>query len=208
MDIRKLQRVIVDGLEDVKAQNIVVFNTEHLSSLFERVIIASGTSNRQTKSLASSVRDAVKTAGYPIPRTEGESNGEWIIIDCGAAVVLPGRETLGELRGRQPRAAFVQHHAPRATRHGRLEPHGFGRHQLLGRLAAARLGLHGLQLQAHLGRKALREVGIRRLRPRRLALAHRNEPEFHAVPATAALNRVPRSCVPAPSSRGSWPPPS
>ena len=56
MDIRKLQRVIVDGLEDVKAQNIVVFNTEHLSPLFERVIIASGTSNRQTKSLASSVR--------------------------------------------------------------------------------------------------------------------------------------------------------
>ena len=87
MDIRKLQRVIVDGLEDVKAQNILVFNTEHLSALFERVIIASGTSNRQTKSLASSVREAVKTAGYPVPRTEGESNGEWIIVDCGAAVV-------------------------------------------------------------------------------------------------------------------------
>jgi ribosome-associated protein len=87
MDIRKLQRVIVDGLEDVKAQNIVVFNTEHLSALFERVIIASGTSNRQTKSLASSVRDAVKQAGFPTPRTEGEANGEWIIIDCGAAVV-------------------------------------------------------------------------------------------------------------------------
>jgi ribosome-associated protein len=87
MDIRKLQRAIVDGLEDVKAQNIVVFNTEHLSSLFERVIIASGTSNRQTKSLASSVREAVKGAGYPVPRTEGESNGEWIIVDCGAAVV-------------------------------------------------------------------------------------------------------------------------
>ena len=87
MDIRKLQRVIVDGLEDVKAQNILVFNTEHLSALFERVIIASGTSNRQTKSLASSVREAVKQAGYPVPRTEGESNGEWIIVDCGAAVV-------------------------------------------------------------------------------------------------------------------------
>ena len=87
MDIRKLQRVIVDGLEDVKAQNIVVFNTEHLSPLFERVIVASGTSNRQTKSLAASVRDAVKAAGAPVPRTEGEANGEWIIVDCGAAVV-------------------------------------------------------------------------------------------------------------------------
>ena len=87
MDIRKLQRVIVDGLEDVKAQNILVFNTEHLSSLFERVIIASGTSNRQTKSLATSVRESVKSAGFPVPRTEGETNGEWIIVDCGAAVV-------------------------------------------------------------------------------------------------------------------------
>ncbi len=87
MDIRKLQRVIVDALEDVKAQNIVVFNTEHLSALFERVVVASGTSSRQTKSLASSVREAVKTAGYPVPRTEGEGNGEWIIVDCGVAVV-------------------------------------------------------------------------------------------------------------------------
>jgi len=87
MDIRKLQRAIVDGLEDVKAHNIVVFNTEHLSPLFERVIIASGTSNRQTKALASSVRDAVKGRGMPVLRTEGEDNGEWIIVDCGAAVV-------------------------------------------------------------------------------------------------------------------------
>lgn len=87
MDIRKLQRAIVDGLEDVKAQDIVVFNTEHLSPLFERVIIASGTSNRQTKALASSVRDTVKARGMPVLRTEGEDNGEWIIVDCGAAVV-------------------------------------------------------------------------------------------------------------------------
>lgn len=86
MDIRKLQRAIVDGLEDVKAQDIVVFNTEHLTPLFERVIIATGTSNRQTKSLASSVRDAVKEHGFQVLRTEGEANGEWIIVDCGAAV--------------------------------------------------------------------------------------------------------------------------
>jgi len=87
MDIRKLQRAIVDGLEDVKAQNITVLNTEHLSALFERVIIASGTSNRQTKALAASVRDSVKSRGMPVLATEGEDNGEWIIVDCGAAVV-------------------------------------------------------------------------------------------------------------------------
>lgn len=85
-DIQRLQRAIVDGLEDVKGQDIVVFNTEHLSPLFERVIVASGTSNRQTKALAASVRDAVREAGFDKPRIEGEDNGEWIIVDCGAAV--------------------------------------------------------------------------------------------------------------------------
>ena len=85
-DTQKLQRAIIDGLEDVKAQDIQVFNTEHLSPLFERVIVASGTSNRQTKALASSVVDAVREAGFQKPRIEGEENGEWIIVDCGAAV--------------------------------------------------------------------------------------------------------------------------
>ena len=87
MDNRKLQRAIVDGLEGVKAQDIVVFNTEHLSPLFERVVIASGTSNRQTKALAAGVRDEVKGIGGEILSMEGEDNGEWIIVDCGAAVV-------------------------------------------------------------------------------------------------------------------------
>jgi len=107
-DVQKLQRAIVDGLEDVKAQEIVVFDTEELSSLFERVIIASGTSNRQTKALAMSVVDAVRDAGFPKPRVEGEANGEWIIVDCGQAVVhvmQPSYRTyynLEELWGEKP----------------------------------------------------------------------------------------------------------
>jgi ribosome-associated protein len=107
-DIQKLQRAIVDGLEDVKAQDIQVFDTEHLSALFERVIVASGTSNRQTKGLAASVRDAVREAGFEKPRLEGETNGEWIIVDCGQAVVhimQPSFRTyynLEELWGEKP----------------------------------------------------------------------------------------------------------
>jgi ribosome-associated protein len=87
MDIRKLQRVIVDALEDVKAQDIKVFNTTHLTELFDRTVIASGTSNRQTKALAASVRDAVKEAGGHIIAVEGEDVGEWVLVDCGDAVV-------------------------------------------------------------------------------------------------------------------------
>ncbi|MFM0738906.1 ribosome silencing factor [Paraburkholderia xenovorans] len=87
MDIRKLQRVIVDALEDVKAQDIKVFNTSHLTALFDRVIVASGTSNRQTKALASSVRESVKENGGDVISTEGEDIGEWVLVDCGDAIV-------------------------------------------------------------------------------------------------------------------------
>lgn len=128
---QKLQRAIVDGLEDVKAQDIVVFDTEHLSALFERVIIASGTSNRQTKALAASVRDAVRDAGFPKPRMEGEANGEWIIVDCAQVVVhimqpnfrqyyhleelwgeKPVRLKLGAAKPAQPEAAKPAAKAP------------------------------------------------------------------------------------------------
>ena len=107
-DVQKLQRTVVDSLEDVKAQQLVVFDTEHISSLFERVVIASGTSNRQTKALAASVRDKVREAGFPKPRIEGEDNGEWIIVDCGAVVVHIMQPTirqyynLEELWGEKP----------------------------------------------------------------------------------------------------------
>ncbi|MFZ2294600.1 MAG: ribosome silencing factor [Polaromonas sp.] len=107
-DVQKLQRAIIDGLEDVKAQDIQVFDTEHITSLFERVIVASGTSNRQTKALAASVRDAVRDAGFVKPRIEGEENGEWIIVDCGAVVAHIMQPTirqyynLEELWGEKP----------------------------------------------------------------------------------------------------------
>ena len=107
-DVQKLQRAIIDGLEDVKAIDIQVFDTEHITSLFERVIVASGSSNRQTKALAASVRDAVRDAGFVKPRIEGEENGEWIIVDCGAVVAHIMQPTirqyyhLEELWGEKP----------------------------------------------------------------------------------------------------------
>ncbi|QCB45339.1 ribosome silencing factor [Hydrogenophaga sp. PAMC20947] len=116
-DIQKLQRAIVDGLEDVKGQDIVVFDTESLSPLFERVIVASGTSNRQTRALAASVRDAVREAGFDKPRIEGEENGEWIIVDCGAAVahvmqpVIRQYYRLEEIWGQKP--LRLKHGAPK-----------------------------------------------------------------------------------------------
>lgn len=87
MDIRKLQRVIVNALEDVKAQDIVVYNTKHLTSEFERVIIATGSSNRQTRALGHNVSQEVKQAGGEVLGLEGTDTGEWVLVDCGAAIV-------------------------------------------------------------------------------------------------------------------------
>jgi len=87
MNITKQQRAIVDALEDVKAQDIKVFNTTHLTGLFDRVIIASGTSNRQTRGLASSVEDKAREIGLQVIATEGEETGEWVLVDIGDIVV-------------------------------------------------------------------------------------------------------------------------
>ncbi len=87
MDIKKLQSLVIDALEDVKAQDIRLFDTVHLTSLFDRIVIASGTSNRQTKALAASVRDKVKAEDGHILSIEGETTGEWVLVDLGDMIV-------------------------------------------------------------------------------------------------------------------------
>ena len=87
MDIKTLQKIVVDALEDIKAQDIRVFDTMHLTSMFDRVVVASGTSNRQTKALAASVRDKVKQAGGKVISIEGENTGEWVLVDLGDMIV-------------------------------------------------------------------------------------------------------------------------
>lgn len=87
MDIRKLQKIIVEALEDVKAQDIKVFNTAKQTALFERVIIATATSNRQTRALGHHVYCELKEAGCEEVRIEGLETGEWVLVDCGDAIV-------------------------------------------------------------------------------------------------------------------------
>lgn len=87
MDIKKLQTLVVDALEDVKGQDITLFDTTHLTSLFDRIAVVSGTSNRQTKALAASVRDKVKAAGGDVIGMEGEDTGEWVLVDLGDMIV-------------------------------------------------------------------------------------------------------------------------
>lgn len=87
MDIRKLQKVVVSALEDIKGEDIEVINTTKLTSLFDRIVIATGSSNRQVRALANNVHDKVKEVGGEVIGMEGEDSGEWVLVDLGDIVV-------------------------------------------------------------------------------------------------------------------------
>ncbi len=127
MDNRKLQRLVVDALEDVKAQDIAVYNTTALSDLFDRVVLASGTSNRHTRSLASNVAEKVKQAGGTVVSVEGAETGEWVLVDLGDVIVhimqpaVRAYYALEELWGGKP-VNIKLAARPRAPRAGSAKP--------------------------------------------------------------------------------------
>ncbi|HJV28429.1 MAG TPA: ribosome silencing factor [Aromatoleum sp.] len=87
MDIHTLEKLVVDALEDIKAKDIEVINTTKLTSLFDRIVVASGDSNRQTRALARNVQEKVREAGGTVVSVEGEESGEWVLVDLGEIVV-------------------------------------------------------------------------------------------------------------------------
>ena len=87
MDIRVKQRAVVEALEDVKGRDIVVFNVAAQTAYFERVVIASGDSNRQVNALATHVQEKLKALGARVAGVEGRRNGEWVLVDLGDIVV-------------------------------------------------------------------------------------------------------------------------
>jgi ribosome-associated protein len=113
-DIRKLQKAAIAALEDVKAREVEAFDVTHLTSMFDRVIIASADSARQLKAVASNVQERAKAAGGRVYGVEGEDGGEWVLIDLGDIVVhimQPAvrthynlEELWGQPKPRKPRA--------------------------------------------------------------------------------------------------------
>ncbi len=87
-DVRKLQKSALAALGDVKAREVEVFDVTHLTSMFDRVIIASADSARQLKALASHVQERrAKAAGGRVYGVEGEDGGDWVLLDLGDIVV-------------------------------------------------------------------------------------------------------------------------
>lgn len=83
----KLAKTAVAALEDIKGRDIVVFNVTKRTALFDKVIVASGDSNRQVRALANNVCEEVKKGGGHVLSTEGAQTGEWVLVDLGAVIV-------------------------------------------------------------------------------------------------------------------------
>ena len=125
LSLQDLQNVVINALEDIKGQHILVFDAQPLTSLFDRVIIASGTSNRQTRALAKNLHDKVKQSGGEVYGAEGEETGEWVLVDLGDIIVhimqpaIRDYYRLEEIWGKHPidwqaeRKLAVQKAAPR-----------------------------------------------------------------------------------------------
>lgn len=87
MDISKLEKIVVAALEDIKGRDIDVIDTSRITPLFDRIVIASADSNRQTRALARNVCEKVAEAGSEVLSVEGEETGEWVLVDLGDIVV-------------------------------------------------------------------------------------------------------------------------
>ena len=85
--LEPLERLIVERLDDDKAQDIVCIDLKGKSSVADTLIIASGRSHRHVGALADHVLRALKDAGYGKAKVEGLPACDWVLIDVGDVVV-------------------------------------------------------------------------------------------------------------------------
>lgn len=101
-NIEQITQIALNALEDIKGENILLIDTVEQSSLFSKIIICTGTSNRHTKSLANNVIEELKKQEVNIIGIEGQNGGEWVLVDTGDVVVhvmLPQVRAYYDLEG-------------------------------------------------------------------------------------------------------------
>jgi ribosome-associated protein len=82
-----LKDIVISALEDIKASDITSIDVRELTGMMDTMVVASGNSNRQVKSLANSVVVSAKEAGYKLIGIEGDDKAEWILVDFGDVIV-------------------------------------------------------------------------------------------------------------------------
>ena len=102
MQTEELKTVVVEALEDLKADNICVLDVKDKTSVTDYMVIASGTSSRHVKSLAENLVSEIKGRGGRPLGVEGAEPSDWVLVDLGEVVVhvmLPAARTFYDLEG-------------------------------------------------------------------------------------------------------------
>lgn len=87
IDLEKTKLAVVDAIEDIKGFDISVMDVRALTSVASYMIVASASSSRQTKAIAHNVLEKLKALGVDARGTEGEREGEWVLVDLGDIIV-------------------------------------------------------------------------------------------------------------------------
>lgn len=87
MRLDKLVKSTVAALEDIKGRDIVVLDVRKMTSLFDKIVIATADSNRQASALSRNVQEKLKALGVRIYGVEGEQAGDWVLVDVGSVIV-------------------------------------------------------------------------------------------------------------------------
>lgn len=87
MDERELSLVVAKVLYDHKAGDIEVLKVDHMTILCDYMIIASGRNSNQVRALADDVDDKMAEAGLSLRRSDGRTEGRWIVLDYGHIMV-------------------------------------------------------------------------------------------------------------------------
>ena len=82
-----MKQAVIEALEDIKGFDIAVMDVRKLTNMTSYMIVASATSSRQAKAMGDNVREKLKEKGYAIRGTEGEKEGEWVLVDLNDMVV-------------------------------------------------------------------------------------------------------------------------
>ena len=81
MNSEALTDLVIEALEDVKAQDIVRLDVRDATTVTDYMVVASGTSNRHVKALVENVAEKAREAGHRPIGIEGEEGSEWVLLD-------------------------------------------------------------------------------------------------------------------------------
>ena len=86
-DPKQLRDLIINTLDDNKAEDIIEIDLPKDTAIADFMLIASGRSSRQVAAIAENLMRTLKNEGYKSISIEGLNQGDWVLIDTGDAII-------------------------------------------------------------------------------------------------------------------------